>query len=49
MSRSPIVQYAKALDYLLGPGQARADDLGYVPLSSGIIAQSRRAVDRIGK
>ena len=46
-AKAPTIQ--KALEYLLGPAQSRADDLGYVPLSSGMIAQSRRAVDRIGK
>jgi len=46
-AKAPTIQ--KSLEYLLGPAQSRADDLGYVPLSSGMIAQSRRAVDRIGK
>ena len=46
-AKAPAIQ--KSLEYLLGPAQSRADDLGYVPLSSGMIAQSRRAVDRISK
>ncbi len=46
-AKAPTIQ--KSLEYLLGPAQSQADDLGYVPLSSGMIAQSRRAVDRISK
>jgi phosphate transport system substrate-binding protein len=46
-AKAPTIQ--KALEYLLGPGQARADDLGYVPLSGSVAMKSRRAVDRIGK
>jgi len=46
-AKAPTIQ--KSLEYLLGPAQSRADDLGYVPLSSGMIAQSRKAVDRISK
>jgi phosphate transport system substrate-binding protein len=38
----------KALLYLLSPAaQNRADDLGYVPLSNSILAESRKAVARI--
>jgi len=39
----------KAIDYLLGPAQAKADDLGYVPLQGSILNKARRAVSRIGK
>jgi phosphate transport system substrate-binding protein len=46
-AKAPTIQ--KALEYLLGPGQGRADDLGYVPLNASLAMQSRRAVDRIGK
>jgi len=46
-AKAPTIQ--KALEYLLGPGQSRADDLGYVPLQGSLVMQSRRAVDRIGK
>jgi phosphate transport system substrate-binding protein len=38
----------KALEYLLGPGQARADDLGYVPLRGDILSKAKSAVRRIG-
>jgi len=39
----------KALLYLLSPAaQNKADDLGYVPLHSSILAASRKAVARIG-
>ncbi|MEB3256191.1 MAG: phosphate ABC transporter substrate-binding protein PstS [Synechococcaceae cyanobacterium] len=46
-AKTPTIQ--KALDYLLGPAQAQADDLGYVPMKDALLLQSRRAVDRIGK
>jgi phosphate transport system substrate-binding protein len=46
-AKAPTIQ--KALEYLLGPAQSRADDLGYVPLRASMLQQSRRAVDRIGK
>ena len=39
----------KAMNHLLGPGQSRADDLGYVPLKGDILAKSKAAVKRIGK
>ncbi|MFN9629933.1 MAG: phosphate ABC transporter substrate-binding protein PstS [Cyanobacteriota bacterium] len=39
----------KALDFLLGPAQAKADDLGYVPLQGTILNKAKRAVQRIGK
>ena len=39
----------KAMEYVLGPAQSKADDLGYVPLKGSILAASRKAVDRIGK
>ena len=38
----------KALEYLLGPGQAKADDLGYVPLRGDILSKAKSAVRRIG-
>lgn len=38
----------KALNYLLGPAQAQADDLGYVPLNESILGKARRAVAKIG-
>lgn len=38
----------KAINYLLGPAQAKADDLGYVPLQGTILNKARRAVARIG-
>ncbi|MBM5815424.1 MAG: phosphate ABC transporter substrate-binding protein PstS [Cyanobacteria bacterium K_Offshore_surface_m2_239] len=38
----------KAINYLLGPAQAKADDLGYVPLQGAILNKARRAVARIG-
>jgi phosphate transport system substrate-binding protein len=46
-AKAPAIQ--KALEFLLGPGQSRADDLGYVPLQGSLALQSRRAVDRIGR
>jgi phosphate transport system substrate-binding protein len=46
-AKAPTIQ--KALEYLLGPAQSRADDLGYVPLQGSLLMQSRRAVDKIGK
>jgi phosphate transport system substrate-binding protein len=46
-AKAPTIQ--KALEYLLGPAQSRADDLGYVPLKASMLQQSRRAVDRISK
>jgi phosphate transport system substrate-binding protein len=46
-AKAPTIR--KAMEYLLGPGQARADDLGYVPLQGSLLIQSRRAVSRIGK
>lgn len=39
----------KAINYLLGPAQSKADDLGYVPLQGMILSKSRRAVSQIGK
>ena len=39
----------KAMDYLLGPAQNRADDLGYVPLKGSVLTNARKAIDRIGK
>lgn len=39
----------KAINYLLGPAQSKADDLGYVPLQGLILGKAKRAVDRIGK
>lgn len=39
----------KALNYLLGPAQAKADDLGYVPLQGAILNKAKRAVTQIGK
>jgi phosphate transport system substrate-binding protein len=39
----------KAMMYLLGPAQAQADKLGYVPLKAGILAASKKAVARIGQ
>ena len=39
----------KAMMYLLGPAQAQADNLGYVPLKAGILAASKKAVARIGQ
>jgi phosphate transport system substrate-binding protein len=39
----------KAINYLLGPAQSKADDLGYVPLQGTILNKAKRAVDRIGK
>jgi phosphate transport system substrate-binding protein len=38
-----------AMLYLLGPGQNLADNLGYVPLKGSILAQSKKAVARIGR
>ena len=38
----------KAISYLLGPAQAKADDLGYVPLQGAILNKAKRAVDQIG-
>lgn len=39
----------KAISYLLGPAQTKADDLGYVPLQGIIHNKALRAVSRIGK
>ena len=39
----------KALTFLLGPAQAQADDLGYVPLQGSLLEKAKRAVQRIGK
>jgi phosphate transport system substrate-binding protein len=39
----------KAIDFLLGPAQAKADDLGYVPLQGTILNKAKRAVQRIGR
>jgi phosphate transport system substrate-binding protein len=39
----------KAINYLLGPAQSKADDLGYVPLQGTILNKAKRAVERIGK
>ncbi|MEB3335734.1 MAG: phosphate ABC transporter substrate-binding protein PstS [Cyanobacteriota bacterium] len=39
----------KALEFLLGPAQAKADDLGYVPLQGSILSKAKSAVLRIGK
>jgi len=39
----------KAIDYLLGPAQTKADDLGYVPLQGAIHNKAKRAVAQIGK
>ncbi len=39
----------KAMEYVLGPAQSKADDLGYVPLKGSILANSRKAIKRIGK
>jgi phosphate transport system substrate-binding protein len=38
----------KALLFLLGPAQDKADDLGYVPLQGMILNKAKRAVERIG-
>lgn len=38
-----------ALNYLLGPAQVKADDLGYVPLSGAIHSKAKAAVLKIGK
>ncbi|MFN9546050.1 MAG: phosphate ABC transporter substrate-binding protein PstS [Cyanobacteriota bacterium] len=39
----------KAISFLLGPAQSKADDLGYVPLQGAILNKAKRAVERIGK
>lgn len=39
----------KAVNYLLGPAQLQADDLGYVPLQGTILNKAKRAVNQIGK
>lgn len=39
----------KAINYLLGPAQSRADDLGYVPLQGSILNKAKRAVSQINK
>jgi phosphate transport system substrate-binding protein len=39
----------KAINYLLGPAQSKADDLGYVPLQGLILNKAKRAVERIGQ
>ena len=38
----------KAMNYLLGPAQNQADELGYVPLRGSILKQAKAAVGRIG-
>lgn len=38
----------KAINHLLGPAQAKADDLGYVPLQGAILNKAKRAVAQIG-
>lgn len=38
----------KAMNYLLGPAQNQADELGYVPLRGSILKQAKAAVARIG-
>jgi len=38
----------KAISYLLGPAQTKADDLGYVPLQGSILNKAKRAVAQIG-
>ena len=38
----------KAISHLLGPAQAKADDLGYVPLQGAILNKAKRAVTQIG-
>jgi phosphate transport system substrate-binding protein len=39
----------KAIGYLLGPAQQKADDLGYVPLHPSILSKAQRAVTKISK
>lgn len=39
----------KAISHLLGPAQAKADDLGYVPLKGALLSKAQRAVQKIGK
>ena len=40
----------KALSHLLSPAaQAKADDLGYVPLGGSVLSSARKAVGRIGQ
>lgn len=39
----------RAITHLLGPAQAKADDLGYVPLQGAILSKAQRAVQKIGK
>jgi phosphate transport system substrate-binding protein len=39
----------KAINYLLGPAQSKADDLGYVPLQGSILNKAKRAAAQIGK
>ena len=39
----------KAINYLLGPAQSKADDLGYVPLQGIILNKAKRAVERISR
>lgn len=46
-AKAPTIQ--KAMEYLLGPAQSKADDLGYVPLKESMLMQSRSAVRKIGK
>jgi phosphate transport system substrate-binding protein len=46
-AKSATIQ--KAMDHLLGPAQSKADDLGYVPLRGAILANARKAIDRIGR
>lgn len=37
-----------AINYLLGPAQAQADNLGYVPLKGSILTKAKAAVSKIG-
>ena len=39
----------RAMNYLLGPAQSKADDLGYVPLKGTILNKAKAAVLKIGK
>jgi phosphate transport system substrate-binding protein len=39
----------KAINFLLGPAQSKADDLGYVPLQGQILNKAKRAVEKIGR
>jgi phosphate transport system substrate-binding protein len=44
-----VDELRKALNHLLGPAQAKADDLGYVPLQGAILNKAKRAVLQVGK